>query len=549
MPRDSNGVYGLPLGNPVVSDTVIETDWANPTMGDVATELTRSLDRLGRGPMQAPLLLVDGARAAPGMAFNLDQGSGMYRDPVTGAWRFTLSGQDVMEFYLDVSDPDVPVPSINLIGAVSLGATTTTFDDGTVLQPGVRFTDEQQSGLYRAGTNDVGLGVGQSDLLRARKSDGVRFPYDGEGSQVSLQRGASGRIGRMQVNTAGDLNLYNGARGNALGTVGIAEQSLVTQLALTSSALLVNAHESQVIGNSLTSPVQVLKADSTGVYDSTGKLATRAYADSILASATYLPLAGGTLTAPGHLTTPGNISAVNLTASGTVTATGNITTSGTLIGPNASLSSSLPAMQLTNTSAAVDNKRAQFFGNSDGSVYLQPLTDAGTAQSSFVFGRTGNYAIGGAYARTSGASGSWGSIDVVGTKAGYAGVRFNDVGMTLMMQATSGNQGFISDAGAWAMLISNGSVTFPGNVTAFSDERVKTDMRPIERLALPDRLRALRYQRTDQEMTQVGVSAQALREILPECVNENDKGMLSVDYGRAALVLLLKLIEGEVSYA
>jgi hypothetical protein len=45
-------------------------------------------------------------------------------------------------------------------------------------------------------------------------------------------------------------------------------------------------------------------------------------------------------------------------------------------------------------------------------------------------------------------------------------------------------------------------------------------------------------------VTQVGVSAQALREILPECVNENDKGMLSVDYGRAALVLLLQLIDG-----
>jgi len=35
MPRNSSGVYTLPAGNPVVTDTVIDVDWANPTMEDV----------------------------------------------------------------------------------------------------------------------------------------------------------------------------------------------------------------------------------------------------------------------------------------------------------------------------------------------------------------------------------------------------------------------------------------------------------------------------------------------------------------------------------
>ena len=43
MPRDVNGVYSLPPGNPVVPNTIIATNWANTTMNDIATALTNSL--------------------------------------------------------------------------------------------------------------------------------------------------------------------------------------------------------------------------------------------------------------------------------------------------------------------------------------------------------------------------------------------------------------------------------------------------------------------------------------------------------------------------
>lgn len=58
MPRDSQGVYTLPAGNPVVPGTVIETDWANPTMDDIANALTASLPRDGSAPMTGTLTLV-----------------------------------------------------------------------------------------------------------------------------------------------------------------------------------------------------------------------------------------------------------------------------------------------------------------------------------------------------------------------------------------------------------------------------------------------------------------------------------------------------------
>jgi hypothetical protein len=49
MSRDSNGNYSLPVGNPVVTLTVISSSWANTTMSDLATAMTASLDRSGNG--------------------------------------------------------------------------------------------------------------------------------------------------------------------------------------------------------------------------------------------------------------------------------------------------------------------------------------------------------------------------------------------------------------------------------------------------------------------------------------------------------------------
>jgi microcystin-dependent protein len=57
MPRNNSGTYSLPAGNPVVVGSVIEADWANPTMSDIANEITASLPRDGSAPMIGPLIL------------------------------------------------------------------------------------------------------------------------------------------------------------------------------------------------------------------------------------------------------------------------------------------------------------------------------------------------------------------------------------------------------------------------------------------------------------------------------------------------------------
>ncbi len=79
MPRNGSGQYELPPENPVATDTVIESSWANNTMSDLATEMTQSLDRNGRGSMLAALKIIDGTVSAPGLSFLNEPNSGFYR--------------------------------------------------------------------------------------------------------------------------------------------------------------------------------------------------------------------------------------------------------------------------------------------------------------------------------------------------------------------------------------------------------------------------------------------------------------------------------------
>src|SRR5262245_27913921 len=47
MPRNGTGTYNLPAGNPVVTNTVIQSVWANSTLSDLATAMTGSMARNG----------------------------------------------------------------------------------------------------------------------------------------------------------------------------------------------------------------------------------------------------------------------------------------------------------------------------------------------------------------------------------------------------------------------------------------------------------------------------------------------------------------------
>jgi hypothetical protein len=77
--RNSSGTYSLVSGNPVVTGTTITSTWANNTLADIATELTDSLSRSGKGAMLAPLKGYVGSVSAPGYQLGSDTTSGLYQ--------------------------------------------------------------------------------------------------------------------------------------------------------------------------------------------------------------------------------------------------------------------------------------------------------------------------------------------------------------------------------------------------------------------------------------------------------------------------------------
>jgi hypothetical protein len=136
---------------------------------------------------------------------------------------------------------------------------------------------------------------------------------------------------------------------------------------------------------------------------------------------------------------------------------------------------------------------------------------------------------------------TWGGIRFTRDEGNYNGnwaIGFTGIDSTddLTFWGNSGG----SD-GMRARLTQAGNFTATGNVTAYSDERLKKDWASlpenfVERLA---EVKNGTYTRTDEDMRQVGVSAQSLQPLLPEAVLEGEH--LSVAYGNAALAACVEL--------
>ena len=94
--------------------------------------------------------------------------------------------------------------------------------------------------------------------------------------------------------------------------------------------------------------------------------------------------------------------------------------------------------------------------------------------------------------------------------------------------------------GSWAdelVLTNAGNLTATGNVTAYSDARLKTDVETIDNaLDKVTKLRGVSFTKTDTQEKGIGVIAQEIEEILPEVVQ--DGAYKSVAYGNIVGVLI-----------
>jgi len=105
--------------------------------------------------------------------------------------------------------------------------------------------------------------------------------------------------------------------------------------------------------------------------------------------------------------------------------------------------------------------------------------------------------------------------------------------------------GFLNSSSTWALRVNQGTsnvsafgdFTASGNVTAYSDERLKKDIELIPNaLAKVCELRGVTYTRIDTGERQTGVVAQDVQKVLPEAVKDGEH--LSVAYGNMVGLLI-----------
>lgn len=113
MSYNGSGTYIPPAGQPVATGTVIQSSTFNTLVTDIGNTLNNVLPRDGQASMSGQLKITDGTSGVPGIAFNSEASTGMFR-PVSGALALVASGVENLR--------------INSAGRVMIGTTT---DDGT----------------------------------------------------------------------------------------------------------------------------------------------------------------------------------------------------------------------------------------------------------------------------------------------------------------------------------------------------------------------------------------------------------------------------------
>ena len=227
MPRNSSGTYSLPAGNPVVTNTLIQSTWANTTLSDVSTAMTDSLDRNGRGAMLAPLKNVDGTAVAPSITFSSEGTLGIYRVSA-GVMGFSVGGALIL----------------SLTGTGLTFNTPVAFPGGSATVPSITWIANTNTGLYQPSTNQVGIttngaqrlnvdATGEVNVLTGNlniaafnlnlAAGGASVVFQGVGIGTiaatnaggSLQFQTGGANTRMSISTSGFINFATAATFNS----------------------------------------------------------------------------------------------------------------------------------------------------------------------------------------------------------------------------------------------------------------------------------------------------------------------------------------------
>lgn len=105
--------------------------------------------------------------------------------------------------------------------------------------------------------------------------------------------------------------------------------------------------------------------------------------------------------------------------------------------------------------------------------------------------------------------------------------------------------GTLADAGtSQKMYLNSTGLTASGNITAYSDIKLKKDLVQIaESISKIRQLTGYTYTRKDSGHRQTGLIAQDVQKVLPEAVTENQEGILGISYGNLAGLLVESIKE------
>ena len=124
MSRNGSGVYSLPAGNPVVTNTTISSTWANTTLGDIATALTGSLAADGQTPATGNLDM--NSQKIVNLAAGTTTGDGVnYTQFVAAFVNPTFGGN---EFMLIPKGTTAQRPAVPVDGEMRYNTTTSQFE-------------------------------------------------------------------------------------------------------------------------------------------------------------------------------------------------------------------------------------------------------------------------------------------------------------------------------------------------------------------------------------------------------------------------------------
>lgn len=266
---------------------------------------------------------------------------------------------------------------------------------------------------------------------------------------------------------------------------------------------------------------------------------------------------GGSLTVASSTTLNGNLAVV-----------GNTTLNGNLNGNNASFANvyspvaSFGNSSFTNISVSSNTTTANLTVNN-----ISTFSGTATFNSTVVAGFTPtatNHVVNKAYADAA-------SIDKMplggGTFTGnfamattFPTIEFNDTNAaTFWIHCNDNLWGVVRPAGVnnktwtgWAFntdtagnfnitsALNVGTTIYAGgNITGFSDERLKKEIQTIkDSLEMVKKLRGVFFKFKETDKPGVGVIAQEVKEVLPQVVEQTDDGTLSVAYGNIVGVLI-----------